>query len=117
MTHIEKFAYDYATKMGYDIPKRARHPNTMHMSDVFDMIAGTSIGSISASAMSVGGYNNITSEPYYYAEDLIEIMTTKSDTLFTQSHVGYNKQIFGYIFFVIFFTLCFYYCGKQKYQN
>ena len=87
---MEKFAYDYAVEKGYDIPRHSKNPNTMHMTDLFDMIAGTSIGSISASAMSVPEKNNATS-PRYYAQDLLDIMTGQADVLFQQSHVDYWK--------------------------
>ena len=89
----------------------------MHMTDLFDMIAGTSIGSISASAMSIGGYDGNPKEPKYFAEDLITIMTTQAHVLFQQSHVGYWKQFFGYIFFIIFFSVSFHLLGKNKYKN
>lgn len=78
---MEKFAYTYATSKGYDIPRHEKDPNTMHMTDLFDMISGTSIGSISASALSVPTETNATS-PAYYAQDLLNIMTGESNTLF-----------------------------------
>lgn len=43
---MEKYAYDYAVSMNYDIPRHEGDPTRMHMSDLFDMITGTSIGAI-----------------------------------------------------------------------
>lgn len=58
MMNIEWFAYDYAISKGYDIPI---YNNTfdengkgrMHLKDIFDMMAGTSAGSMNAAGMSL----------------------------------------------------------------
>ena len=75
LLNIEKYAYDYAVEKGYDFPRHANNPNTMHMTDLFDMIAGTSIGSITASALSIPSDKNATA-PKWYAKDIIDIYTT-----------------------------------------
>lgn len=53
----------------------------MHVTDLFDMISGTSIGSIAAAALSIPEDNNATS-PKYYAQDLIEIYIDNANLLF-----------------------------------
>lgn len=72
--HMEEFAYSYAVGKGYEIPRHSKDPNTMHMTDLFDMISGTSIGSVSAAALSVPDPNNSTA-PNFYAQDILDIMT------------------------------------------
>lgn len=84
------------------------------MTDLFDMISGTSIGSVSASALSIPEPNNATA-PNFYAQDVMDIMTGQADVLFQQSHVDYWKQIIGYIFFIIFFTGALHLYGRHKY--
>ena len=67
----------------------------MHVSDIFDMIGGTSIGSITASALSIPDQNN-ASTPKYYAQDIVNIYTTKADILFQESFVDVWKQYLVY---------------------
>ena len=69
--HIELYAYEYAKNQSYQIKtyvdnNGAQMTNRIHMSQIFDMIAGTSIGSVTASALSYPNPVNKT-DPYFYA--------------------------------------------------
>lgn len=69
MMNIEWFAFDYAKEKGYKIPiyensydKSGR--GRMHLKDIFDMMAGTSAGSMNAAGLSIPKYNKTnTNEP------------------------------------------------------
>lgn len=67
LMQIETFAYDYAVSQNYTFP-RHRNNNRIHMSDLFDMMAGTSTGSILSSGLSVPSREN-SSAPMFYAEE------------------------------------------------
>jgi patatin-like phospholipase/acyl hydrolase len=52
---VEKFAYDYAKERNYNVPKYTdkdgKEMELVHLKDVFDMMAGTSTGSIISAAL------------------------------------------------------------------
>ena len=62
VNYMELYAYDYAVSKGYDksecFPKYVNETTgepmqRMHMTDLFEMMAGTSTGSILSAAMSI----------------------------------------------------------------
>ena len=83
--NLEKYAYNYATSKGYDIPKYydadGKLIQRMHVKDLFDMLTGTSTGSILASALSLKSKTD-SSAPRYWATDANEIYINSADDLF-----------------------------------
>jgi len=55
---IETFAFNYATSQNYTFPVHRSANGRMHMSDLFDMMAGTSTGSILSASFSVHSHEN-----------------------------------------------------------
>jgi hypothetical protein len=50
---MEKYAYEYSTEKGYKkFPKYEGRPGIIAMKDMFDIMAGTSTGSIISAALS-----------------------------------------------------------------
>jgi hypothetical protein len=49
---MELYAYEYADSKGYDFPKYPNRENIIAMKDMFDMMSGTSTGSIISAALS-----------------------------------------------------------------
>ena len=52
LKYMETYAYDYSTKMGYTFLKYPDRDGVIPMKDMFDMMAGTSTGSIISAALS-----------------------------------------------------------------
>ena len=88
----------------------------MHPTDLFDMIAGTSIGSITAAGLSIPQDDNATS-PKFYAANMRDIMTGQADVLFQRSSIGWFYQVLSYIVLLALFTGSFHLWGRYKYQN
>lgn len=86
------------------------------MSTLFDMVAGTSTGSILASALAVPSKMN-KSEPGFYANDIVKLYQDNAPLIFKR--VGINTGLLGTI---IFFSLIIggvmgYHSGVKIYSN
>ena len=80
--HMEEYAFQYVQEKGYEVPTYSNAPaGGMHLSQLFNMTAGTSTGSILAAGLSIYDENNHT-QPALYSDDLIEIYSTKGDQIF-----------------------------------
>lgn len=77
---MEKYGYDYATEKGYDFPTFAGSDNKMVMTNLFDMTAGTSTGSIIAAGLA---YPNNTetapTTPSFNSDLLLDLYQNKGD--------------------------------------
>jgi len=76
LMHMESFAFENATAKGYDFPKYTFDNGTQRqgipMKDLFDMMAGTSTGSILSTALSLPKENGGT-DPEFWAYDVMHI--------------------------------------------
>jgi len=87
---MEKYAWEYATKQGYDFPKYQGRDGLFAMKDLFDMTSGTSTGSIIAAGLVYPNPNVTVTDgitikgtlyrpPGFFATDLLRIYTEKND--------------------------------------
>lgn len=126
--NMEEFAYYYVTQKAYSkwkpyyttedkdgVPKGTLIQR-MPMKDIFDMFAGTSTGSILATAMSVpkvvGGR-----DPRFWADDALDIYMKGGVIIFKQNEFGAWLYVLTYSFYIIFMSALFYLIGKCVYQN
>ena len=73
LKNMETYAYDYAVKNGYQVPKYLdangkEIKGVIHVKDLFDMMAGTSAGSQMFAILSCPSDNDPKS-PKYFAKD------------------------------------------------
>ncbi len=87
----------------------------IHLSDFFDMTAGTSTGSIIAAGLSCPSKSS-SHIPGYFANDLLDIYVQKKEKIFAYN--GYN--IAEKMFFIVFLTIILgssgYFIGYLRYN-
>ena len=88
----------------------------MHVRDLFDMFAGTSTGSILASALSLKSTTN-SSEPRYWATDANMIYVDSAPILFAKNGVSKFFEVICYCVFISAFAATFFLCGRHRYNN
>jgi patatin-like phospholipase/acyl hydrolase len=82
---MELYAYEYSTSKGYSFPKYPGRENIIAMKDMFDMMAGTSTGSIISAALSYPSDANLTSTiqiPQYWSKEVIEVYAERGGEIF-----------------------------------
>lgn len=80
---MELYAFEYATSKGYKFPRYPGIDNRIALKDIFDMVAGTSTGSILVSGLAYPDkdYINIK-KPQFFADDLLRIYTERGGEIF-----------------------------------
>ena len=86
------------------------------MVDLFDMMAGTSTGSILSTGLSIGK-NESSEEPKFWGEDCVNIYIDYAPQIFKQNGVGSAFHLFFDILFISVFGAMFYFMGRSKYNN
>lgn len=123
---METEAYKYAKAQNYDLTgyEYPGYEGKIAMKDLFEMIAGTSTGSIIAASLAMPKNETINGEtrlsknvPKFFADDIIEIYRNDNDKIF-------DKNQFSTLWVVLFNVLTFplfvyfgYYWGTKKFDN
>lgn len=109
---VEKEAYRYATEKGYNVPKYqdadGKDIPLVHLKDMFDMMAGTSTGSIISAALA---YPNPEDKelprdqrrPWYFMQEIMAIYTETGDQIFVASR---SSAVVGFFIFVFMLAGC-----------
>ena len=113
---MEQFAWEYATDMNYDFPKYPGREGYFAMKDLFNMIAGTSTGSIISSGLAFPN-SSYPGMPAYYADDILEIYRTKGDDLFLLQKIVTKSHAFWFFIIVVVFGILGYFIGVKKYDD
>lgn len=122
---MELYAYEYAKKQGYEIKtfKNADgdlQSDRIHMSQLFDMLAGTSTGSIISSALTYPNPATLSQakpDPYYYANTMIYLYSEKGNVIFQSGEIDYVIVAIVAVIATGFFTAGGYLRGKHCYDN
>lgn len=111
---MEEFAYDHSTeKLCY--PKDPQNKR-VSLSKVFDMVAGTSTGSLLATCVVIPAEDDKTKNRYY-AEDAINIYTTRGGEVFKKYTLSYTKYGLGMFGFAVVGGLLGFLIGIKMYSN
>ena len=93
--YMEKYAFDYCTSKGYDFPKYlgndGKTKSVVALKDMFDMMAGTSTGSIITAALSYPTDTETAAGhkiPKFFADEVIGIYENNGDRIFTSTEYG-----------------------------
>ena len=87
LKYMELYAFEYSTSQGYIFPKYpplngTARDDVIHMKDLFDMMAGTSTGSIISAALSFPTNDVLeTGEqvPQYWSKEVIDVYSKQGD--------------------------------------
>ena len=82
---MELYAYEYSEYKRYTFPKYPGRDKVIPMKDLFDMMAGTSTGSIISAALSYPSDEKLdTGEavPQYWSKEVIEVYSQRGDEIF-----------------------------------
>ena len=115
--NIEEFGYKYATEKGYTFPKYEGHENRFMMTDLFNMTAGTSTGSIIAAGLTCPKDKDTDLTPKFNSTTLLELYTTKGDQIFVKKTIGAYLNFFVGLFIVICFAIFGFALGNHLYDN
>jgi patatin-like phospholipase/acyl hydrolase len=118
---METFAYEYAAGKGYTFPRYTNSTTKepipkIAMKDLFDMMAGTSTGSILSTGLSLASADD-PNVPKYWAMDAVNIYIDGGPLIFDQNKLGKALQIICFIVLIILFAGLFYVCGVSRYDN
>jgi len=77
--YMEKYAYEHCVvEKGYKIPTYEGKEDVIAMKDLFDMISGTSTGSIIAAAITYKD-EKVADKPKYYAKEVLKVYSTQGN--------------------------------------
>jgi hypothetical protein len=132
LLEMETYAWKYATDKKYEFPQYEGKTGHFALKDIFDMTAGTSTGSILAAGLAYPDVKNTKLEnqninkkykpeetfikPGFFAEDLIEIYSTKAGQIFVWRTLGWVLWV-SLVGCLIAFGVGGYFLGVYLYDN
>jgi len=126
LEQIEEYAFQYASEQRYNFTPYHNVSgdgvaiSRLPMSLLFDMLAGTSTGSLLAAGLSIknrSASSNGLDQPLYWANDAYHIYTDNADQIFESKGLG------GWIYVIILICVtvvmgpCLWWCARRRYDN
>ena len=113
---MEKEAYSYAREQFAGFPERSTEK--ISMAEIFDLVAGTSTGSLLATALVIP--NNDTSSPQpnkFFSDRVIEVYQSEGATVFTKYEISNTLLWVGVAVFIVVGALLGLCIGVHCYHN
>lgn len=105
------------------MPSYPGRPGVVAIKDMFDMVAGTSTGSIISAALSCPkeGQENVEfakKEPKFFMKEVMEVYTTKGEQIFAKNEaITWWGQLIAFLACMIVFGISFYCLGKKCFDS
>jgi len=113
--YMERYSYNY-TREKYCIPERPIE--RMSMAELFDMVSGTSTGSLLATSIVLPNTDkNSTQINKFFSTDAIRIYAELGSKVFQKFEVGYRGLILGTTIFAILGALLGLWIGASRYHD
>ena len=118
MKRMEKYAYEYAISKGYKFPRYPGIDDRIALKDLFDMMAGTSTGSILVSGLAYPDKDFLSiKKPQFFADDLLKIYTERGGEIFLQQGLRFTHYFVFIIIFAVVFCVCGYLIGNMLFDS
>lgn len=121
---MEKYAMSYAREKGYDVTPYIHtdsagvvRKDQIHMTDLFDMLAGTSAGSLISSMLSIPIDPVKNQSPKYYGSEFYNIMKTDGGDIFKMQKFSYSNIVLTAFVGSMFMAAVGWLYGDWKYAN
>ena len=108
--NMETYAYSYAATKWTGFTSK---DSKIHMSELFQLVAGTSSGSIVAAGVSYGK----DGAPTMWGADIVAFFTTHGKDLFERHSLTLGLHIFFWIVFALIGACLGYWAGKRRYDS
>lgn len=109
--NMEKYGYTYALSQGYI---EERDDGRLNMSEIFDMMAGTSTGSLLTTALTMPDENGNNK---FNSDDVINVYRNRGKQVFTKYVLGEGWKVFWGFFFCFLLGFLGYLDGRNRFHN
>ena len=108
--NMETYAYSYAATKWTGFSSK---DSKIHMSELFQLVAGTSSGSIVAAGVSYGS----AGKPAMWGKDIVSFFEKNGKNLFEKHSLEWGLHLFFWIAFALVFAAVGYWLGRRRYDS
>ena len=108
--NMESYAYTYAASKWTGFTST---DSKIHMSELFQLVAGTSSGSIVAAGVSYGSGG----KPTMWGKDIVNFFAKNGKNLFEKHSLEWGLHLFFWITIALAFACVGYWLGRRRYDS